>query len=256
MKRSIQISRSIVLAQVFFLLIWSTHVYSGAPHIVSGTLKYTDDTSPVSVSVLAYLTKRPQEKLTESSWECGYNNGIWTIQCGSFPSTWFVEDVLHIDFDDGNGKTCSAEIFLTSDEEDDAGVNVLTASGGAHHDLSISIPDTLVYQGTTVKLPVRVSGLEVQDSVVAYQITIGFEKEVVQAVGVSSAGTMTQMWGAPYSHSEEDGITVGGITTNQPSKRLITDGGILVTVSFLIQGVPLDPSSGSTLLRFLDAVVF
>ncbi len=251
MKRSIQLSRFIVVIQIFFLLIWKTQAYSGAPHIVSGTLKYANDTSPASVSILAHLVKRPTEVITG-----GYSGGDWTIQCGSFPSTWSIGDILRVDFDDGNGKTASAEIFLTTEETDNAGVNVLTISSGIHHDFFISIPDTQVYQGTTIKLPIRVSGLEIQDSVVAYQVKIGFEKEVIQAVGVSSAGTMTQMWGTPFSHSEEDEITVGGMTTNQPSKRLIADGGNLVNISFLIQGVPLDPSSGSTLLRFMDAVIF
>jgi hypothetical protein len=255
MRHSIQLSRFIVFVQILSLLIWTRQVHSGAPHIVSGTLKYADDTYPGSVAMTAYLLKRPGETLTES-WGCSYQEGSWTVDCGFFPSTWSVGDLLHVDFNDGNEKTCTAEIFLTAEETDDAGVNVLTTSSSIHHDLSISIPDSLVYQGATVKMPVRVSELEVQDSVVAYQIKIGFEKEAVQAVGVSNTGTMTQMWGVPFSHSEEDGITIGAITTNQPSKRLIADGGILVYVSFLVQGVPLDPSSGSTLLRFLDAVVF
>ena len=255
MRHSTPLPRFVVFVQILLLLTWAKQVYSGAPHEVSGTLKYADDTSPGSVSMTAYLLKRPVEILTEL-WGCSYQEGSWVVDCGFFPSTWSVGDLLHVDFDDGNGKTSTVEIFLTTEEMDDAGINVLTTSSSIHHDLFISIPDTLANQGATVKMPVRVSGLEVQDSVVAYQVKIGFEKEVVQAVSVSNAETMTQMWGGPFSHTEEDGITVGGITTNQPSKRLIADGGILVYVSFLVQGVPFHSSSGSTLLRFLDAVVF
>jgi hypothetical protein len=92
--------------------------------------------------------------------------------------------------------------------------------------------------------------------VVAYQIKVGFEAEVVQAVDALSEGTMTEMWGDPFFYSYEGVLGVGGMTTNQPSKRLIPDGGILCYLSLLVQGTPTEPSTASTLLPFFDAVIF
>ena len=85
MRHSIRILKWIFFIQILFIGI--SRVYSGAPHIITGTLKYADDTSPALVSFSAYLLKRPSEILTESSPDCGYDGGVWTVQCGSFPSS-------------------------------------------------------------------------------------------------------------------------------------------------------------------------
>ena len=115
MRHSTPLPRFVVFVQILLLLTWAKQVYSGAPHEVSGTLKYADDTSPGSVSMTAYLLKRPVEILTEL-WGCSYQEGSWVVDCGFFPSTWSVGDLLHVDFDDGNGKTSTVEIFLTTEE--------------------------------------------------------------------------------------------------------------------------------------------
>jgi hypothetical protein len=232
-----------VVQLLLFILIISfcmkvSQAYSGALHVVTGTLKYADDTYPTSVTFSAYLLKRPGEVLTQSSYGCE-----------SFPSSWLVGDVLRVEFNDGAGKMSSVEVFLTSEDADYTGVVVLTQ---AYHHISISIPDTSAFQGSTIDVPVRIEGLTVLDSVVAYQIQIGFQTDVVQAVGVTNEGTMTEMWDVPFVNSEEGMITVGGLTTNQPSKRLVSDHGILVKITFLVQGIPFE----NTLLWFSEAVIF
>ncbi|MFC1502712.1 T9SS type A sorting domain-containing protein, partial [bacterium] len=99
-------------------------------------------------------------------------------------------------------------------------------------------------------------GLSVSDSVLAYQLTVGFDPDVLLTLGATSSGTMTQQWGDPLYALGASDIQIGGFTTNQPSTRLITDGGILLKVTFLAHGIPSSQTSASTIVRFLGAKIF
>jgi hypothetical protein len=227
--------------------------HGGGPHTVYGKIRYANGTSPVSVTFNAYITSRTSDILTETSFGCQYSNGTWSVQCGNFSSAWSTDEIFHIDFSDGSGGEASAEVMLTNNDSDYMGVSTLTNPADA---ASLIIPDMSAQRGTSVDLPVQMTGLGPADSVVAYQLVLGFDSAVLQAIEATSAGTMTENWGDPYVGPKTDTVRVGGFTSNQPSKRLIDDSGILVKVSFLIHGIPTSTTSNRTSIYFIQAVIY
>ncbi|MBN2030313.1 T9SS type A sorting domain-containing protein [bacterium] len=118
--------------------------------------------------------------------------------------------------------------------------------------ITMSIQNSPVTRGATVEIPVNIQGISVSDSVLCYQMTFWYDSDVVQCVGATSVGTMTQQWGDPYVGPKTDTVRVGGFTTNQPTKRLVQDAGQLVKLQFLVIGNP----GSSTLVRFINAKLF
>ncbi len=118
--------------------------------------------------------------------------------------------------------------------------------------ITVSIQNRSESKGTTVDVPVSISGITVADSILSYQITLWYDSDVIQCVGATSAGTMTQNWGDPYVGPKTDTVRVAGLTTNQPTKRLIPDAGQLVKLQFLVVG---DPGS-SSLIKFVDMKLY
>ena len=118
--------------------------------------------------------------------------------------------------------------------------------------ITVSIPNRSESKGTTVEIPVNITGINVADSILSYQMTLWFDSDVIQCVGATSAGTMTQLWGDPYVGPKTDTVRVGGFTTNQPTKRLVLDAGQLVKLQFLVVG----NAGSSSLVRFIDMKLF
>lgn len=104
--------------------------------------------------------------------------------------------------------------------------------------IGISIPNMNSMQGTNIEIPVLISGLSLSDSLVAYQMKVRFNATVLQCNGATESGTMTVAWGVPYFGISSDTLRVGGMTTNQPNKRIVQDDGILVKLKFLVIGYP------------------
>lgn len=129
---------------------------------------------------------------------------------------------------------------------------VLGICGSLQSQITVSIQNSSVSRGTTVDVPVNITGISVSDSVLSYQMTLWYDSDVVQCVGATGAGTMTQLWGDPYVGPKTDTVRVGGFTTNQPGKRLVQDAGQLVKLQFLVIG---DPGS-SSLVKFVNAKLF
>lgn len=228
-------------------------LYAGTPHMAYGTLQYLDGSTPPSAAFQAFITDRTGEVLTQASFGCGYSNGVWTVQCGNFPTPWTVGEQLHVNFNDGSGKTGSVELSMTNDPGDNAWMTTLSVQDGT---VRLLLPDTTVERGENVRIPIYLEGLGVADSVVAYQITVGFDSEVLLATGASSAGTMTAPWGNPVAAPHESSMSLAGFTTNQPSTRMVPDGGRLVNLEFLVHGIPDDPVSSSTEVYIQQAVLY
>jgi uncharacterized repeat protein (TIGR02543 family) len=93
-------------------------VYSGTPHSVSGIVTYSEGGSPSSANFTAYIKSRTGETQTQSSAGCGYSGGYYWVQCGNFPTSWNAGDVLHIELNDGAGRSISGEVTLTNDAND------------------------------------------------------------------------------------------------------------------------------------------
>lgn len=109
--------------------------------------------------------------------------------------------------------------------------------------VSVSIPNMNVQRGATADVPFQVSGILPSDSLIAYQLAVVYNPAVVQGVGASKSGTMTQNWDNPTvaiksgkTQPPVDTLRVVGITTNQPGKRVVQDEGILVKLNFLVTG--------------------
>ncbi len=225
----------------------------GVPHTAYGTLRYADGSTPSSVTFSAIITSRPLEVLTQASYDCGYTSGIWRVQTGNFATSWSAGDVLRVLFSDGSGKTGSIEVTLTQEPGDNAGTTILTVPSAPYYKLSI--PDMTGMRGNTVNVPVKFSRWAPVDSVVAYELTIGYDADVLLSVGATSAGTMTQNWGDPFSAPHEDEITLAGWTTNKDANRMVKDDSILVYVDFIVQGIPSSQTSNATLIRILRAKI-
>jgi hypothetical protein len=226
---------------------------NGTPHIAYGDLLYEDGSTPTQVFFNATISSRPGEVLTQDSFDCGYTGGTWYVQCGNFATSWSAGDVLHVDFDDGSGKTGSIEVTLTNDPGDTAGTTTLTGGGTW---VKLSLPDTTLFRGNTVEIPVYMDGLTEGDSVLAYQLTVEFDSDVLLAVGAVVTGTMTEAWGEPVTAPRESEIAVGGYTTNQPGTRLDDSHPMLVKLQFVVHGIPSSQTSNTTVVRFLSARVF
>jgi hypothetical protein len=112
----------------------------------------------------------------------------------------------------------------------------LAVHASARAAVTVSISNQDVMRGATVDVPIRVQGLLAADSLIAYQAVLAFNATIVQAVGASRNGTMTQNWGDPTVGIKGDTVRVAGITTNQPSKRWVADDGKLFNLNFFVVG--------------------
>ena len=230
-------------------------VFGGVPHTAYGVVQYAGGSHPDSIYFSAYITIRPGEVLDISSPGCGYNSttGQWYVQCGNFVTAWSVGNILRVEINDGGGYSGSMDVTLTNEPGDDAGVTTLT-TGATYAKLTIS--DASVTRGSNLDLSVFMEGLGVSDSVVAYELKLGFDPDVLLALGDVTLGTMTQYWDMTISAPKETNIHIGGFSTNLPSTRLIFDAGILVKVKFLVHGIPSSQTSNTTLVRFLEGTVY
>lgn len=106
-----------------FLFININEVSSQVPHIVYGTVEYSNGNNPSSIQIEAYIVSRSDEKISGPSSDCSYypDTGQWTVQCASFPTKWNNGDVFHIDFDDAAYAVGSIEVTLTDNPYDNAG---------------------------------------------------------------------------------------------------------------------------------------
>lgn len=250
--------KQVFIGIIVFLIAFNTTVslaISG-PHMIYGTVEYTDGTVPTTIHFGAYVTSRPGEILTENSFDCGYQNGIWYVQCGNFPTAWSVGDILHVNLNDGGTYEGSIELILTTnvgDAGDEAGIILLTQPP---NNIYISMVDTTIQRGSQILYPVFMDGIGLADSLVAYELTLGFDSGVLQAIGASSANTMTRNWGDPFVGPKTDTVRIAGFTTNQPSKRLFIGDGRLVNVNFLVHGIPSNPFSNSTIIHVVRADLY
>ncbi len=223
------------------------------PHLVYGDLLYTSEANPTTASFDAYIIGRQSETLDENSLNCGYQNGIWQVQCGNFPTNWTTGDILHVDFDDGSGNTGSIEVTLTNESEDDAGITTLT---DASDNVKLSMDDMSALRGETIEIPLRMTGLTVADSVLAFELEVGFDTDVLLAIEAVKEGTMTHQWEMVLAGPKADEMSVAGFTSNSSSTRLVPDDGILVKLKFITQGDPQSQTTESSLVRILSATIF
>ncbi|MCP4352976.1 MAG: hypothetical protein GY795_46590 [Desulfobacterales bacterium] len=99
----IKLKKSILSVLIFLVCLTFSGVFpviadAGTPHIIYGTLRNSDDSTPSDSSVKfeGYIEGRPGEVLSESDTGCGYAGGIWWIETGNFPSQWSADEILHI----------------------------------------------------------------------------------------------------------------------------------------------------------------
>jgi len=115
----------------------------------------------------------------------------------------------------------------------------------------VSVSNMSGMQGAAVDIPILPTGLNISDSLVAYQMKVRFDPAMLQPLEASQSGTMTAAWGTPFFGFKNDTVRIGGYTTNQPGKRLVLDDGILVKLRFLVLG-----SSGNHTVLNIPEVQF
>ena len=114
--------------------------------------------------------------------------------------------------------------------------------------VTVTIPDTSANQGESITIPVNVNDLTGL-GVIAYQFTVMFDEDVLDATGASSEGTLTASWGTPAVNLNNSGeIEVGGYTATDT----LTGNGILVNLDFNVVG----NIGESTYLKFSFFAIF
>ena len=103
---------------LLFAIPGSFSLVAGTIHTVNGTVKYSDGTSPASVSYQANIVGRSSEILTQTSPGCGYGSGSYFIQCGSFPTNWTAGEQLTVSLNDNQGFSVSGTVTLTNNPSD------------------------------------------------------------------------------------------------------------------------------------------
>ena len=106
--------------------------------------------------------------------------------------------------------------------------------GWVEAQINVSIPNSSADMGTSVSIPINVSEITTQDNVLAYQLIVTFDENVLDATGATSSGTLTAGWGSPTYNTGVNGkITVGGFTTSP-----LSGSGALVKLNFDVVGEP------------------
>ncbi len=115
---------------IFFIYILSSCfsvalTRAGVPHAAVGTVQYSDGRFPSTINWKAFITARSTDVL-EFEKPSLYDSlsGGFLIQCAGFLS-WTAGETLHVDFTDNQDATGSADVVLTFDPVDDAGIIIL-----------------------------------------------------------------------------------------------------------------------------------
>ena len=105
----------------------------GVPHAVVGTVQYPDGRFPSTINWKAFITTRSTDVL-EFEKPSLYDSlsGGFLIQCAGFLS-WTAGETLHVDFTDKQNATGSADVLLSFNPVDDAGV------------ITLKLPDKVEY---------------------------------------------------------------------------------------------------------------
>ncbi len=110
--------------------------------------------------------------------------------------------------------------------------------------VTITLPDTLAYPNDTLSVPIKVSdltGLEVY----SYQFKFNFDSTIAKVIGVDSAKTLTEQWGATWINSKKPGEIVLGNYGAVPLKN----SGVLIYIRFKMIG-KIGDSTQLTLQNF------
>ena len=88
------------ITMLIFLITTFSALYCGLPHPVYIEIidEYGYHPAPGDITVEAWITTRPTEVLTQNSGGCDYDEsfpGHLTIQCGTFPSQWQADEIIH-----------------------------------------------------------------------------------------------------------------------------------------------------------------
>ena len=99
------------------------------PHCVWGKIISNEETEASRTHFGAFITSRPEERLTEDSPGCSLIDGYWIVQCGSFRSPWTAGDTLRVEFNETDKQDFKKiEVELTYRPDDEAGQIVIRKS--------------------------------------------------------------------------------------------------------------------------------
>ncbi|MCR4437777.1 MAG: FlgD immunoglobulin-like domain containing protein [bacterium] len=121
---------AVLLATAAVLLSCSEVLRAQVPHLVYGEVRASDGSVPAASQVTfeAFIQNRPGEMLTDSApGQTGLlpetSPLIWMVQCADFPTPWSIGDLLVVNVRSQlTGESASAEVLLTSDPYQDAGI--------------------------------------------------------------------------------------------------------------------------------------
>jgi hypothetical protein len=121
-------------------------IRSHAPHIAYGTIEIKDlNPDAYDISLFAYISSFPEEKLSTNSTGCTLQDGYWVVQCNTFPSGWTAGETVMVELRDNTGDLLGeTEVVLTYNPADKAGDIIL--QGEMKYTLSQNIPNPFDYE--------------------------------------------------------------------------------------------------------------
>ncbi len=88
--------------------------------------------------------------------------------------------------------------------------------------IQVSIPDTTGDAGSTIQIPIQVEDLS-NRNIIAYQTNVNFDESILDAIGSSSQGTLSESFGTPTINTQQDGlISIGGFGTTALTCHMAT----------------------------------
>jgi len=118
---------------------------------------------------------------------------------------------------------------------------VLIMAGWVSADVNVSIPNTQGDTGQSISIPVNVSQITAEDSVIAYQFVVTFDENVLDATGVTRTGTLSDEsdWSVIPNTNVDGQITIGGYG----AVNYIVGSGALIKIDFDIVGDPTETTN-------------
>jgi alkaline phosphatase D len=113
-------------------------------------------------------------------------------------------------------------------------VNTIAANGQT---VDISLPDTSGKSGEKVLIPIEVSDLSGL-FIFSYSLTLTYDQGVLDATGVTVAGTITEPWGMPTMSNQPGQLLIAAA-----GSTVLGSAGILLFINFDVVGNPGDSAS-------------
>ncbi len=139
---------------------------------------------------------------------------------------------FHVKGGEGTSTTIHFDNFMFNEGSPAAttvdGLFSVTQGGGG--DITVTVPDSNAASGADIAVPVRVTDVTGQD-IYSFGCKLTFDSNVLEATGATSAGSLSETWGAPTA-----GTASGEIQIGAAGASALSGSGELLWVNFHVKG--------------------